>query len=105
MTEATTEPIGAIDLPLVRLSLAKPIVEEVERRGVAVHDVLDDLSLSRDAIFSAELFVPAPVMYALLEALVSSQVLAPVRSRRAFRRIVEGIRNLATIVLIKFRER
>jgi len=69
MNEPKPEPIGPIDLPLIRLSLAKPIVEEVERRGVVVHDLMDALSLSRDAIFSNELFVPAPVMYALLEAL------------------------------------
>jgi hypothetical protein len=69
MSQPETESIGPIDLPLIRLSLAKPIVEEVERRGVAVHELLDDLSLSRDAIFLAELFVPAPVMYSLLEAL------------------------------------
>jgi AraC-like DNA-binding protein len=69
MSQPATDPNGPIDLPLIRLSLAKPIVEEVERRGVAVHDLLDELSLSRDAVFSSELFVPAPVMYSLLEAL------------------------------------
>lgn len=69
MSEPQTVTNGPIALPLVRLSLVKPIVEEVERRGIAVHDLLDDLSLSREAVFASELFVPAPVMYSLLEAL------------------------------------
>mgnify|MGYP001823744029 CR=1 FL=1 len=69
MSEPETATNGPIELPLIRLSLAKPIVEEVERRGIAVHDLLDDLSLSRQAVFASELFVPAPVMYSLLEAL------------------------------------
>jgi AraC-like DNA-binding protein len=69
MSQPETVTNGPIDLPLIRLSLVKPIVEEVERRGVAVHDLLDDLSLSREAVFASELFVPAPVMYSLLEAL------------------------------------
>jgi AraC-like DNA-binding protein len=66
------EPIGPPALPLVRLSLAKPILEEAERRGVVVHDLLDKMSLSRDAVLSGELFVPAPVMYSLLEALAQA---------------------------------
>ncbi|MGD1983557.1 MAG: helix-turn-helix domain-containing protein [Chromatiaceae bacterium] len=69
MSEPETATSGPIGLPLIRLSLVKPIVQEVERRGVAVHDLLDELSLSRDAVFSSELFVPAQVMYTLLEAL------------------------------------
>ena len=69
MNPSETEIAAQTTLPLIRLSLAKPIVEEVERRGVAIHKLLDDLSLSRDAIFTQELFVPAPVMYSLLEGL------------------------------------
>ncbi len=69
MTQIESKKIGPIDLPLIRLGLVKPIVEEVERRGVSIHDLLDDLSLSREAIFSPQLFVPAPVMYSLLEDL------------------------------------
>jgi hypothetical protein len=69
MSQPETATNGPIGLPLIRLSLVKPIVEEVERRGVAVHRLLDHLSLSREAVFASELFVPAPVMYSLLEAL------------------------------------
>ena len=72
MTQTVTEPIGSPDLPLIRISLVKPIVEEVERRGVSIHSLLDNLSLSRDAISSSELFVPAPVMYSLLEGLAEA---------------------------------
>ena len=72
MNQTETESIGQAKLPLIRLSLAKPVVEEAERRGVVVHDLLGDLALSRDAIFSPELFVPAPVMYSLLEALAQA---------------------------------
>ena len=72
MNQSDTESIGPTPLPLIRLSLAKPIVEEVERRGFVVHDLLNGLSLSRDAIFSSELFVPATVMYALLEGLAQA---------------------------------
>jgi AraC-like DNA-binding protein len=72
MTQMRIEPIGSTDLPLVRLSLALPLIEEVERRGFVVHDLLDALSLSRDAIFSSDLFVPASVMYSLLEALAKA---------------------------------
>jgi AraC-like DNA-binding protein len=72
MTQTVTEPIGPTDLPLIRLSLARPVVEELDRRGIVIHELLDDLSLSRDAIFSSDLFVPAPVMYSLLEVLAKA---------------------------------
>ncbi len=72
MTEKSTPPIGPTDLPLIRLSLVKPIIEELDHRGIVVHDLLDDLSLSRDAIFSSDFFVPAPVMYSLLEGLAQT---------------------------------
>lgn len=72
MTQTITEPIGPTALPLIRLSLALPVVEELDRRGIVIHDLLDDLSLSRDAIASSELFVPAPVMYSLLEGLAKA---------------------------------
>ena len=72
MTQATSEPIGPTALPLIRLGLALPVVEELDRRGIVIHDLLHDLSLSRDAIISSDLFVPAPVMYALLEGLAKA---------------------------------
>jgi len=72
MTHMIIEPIASTDLPLIRLSLALPLIEEVERRGFVVLDLLDALSLSRDAIFSSGLFVPASVMYSLLEALAEA---------------------------------
>ena len=72
MTETVTKPVGSPDLPLIRLSLVKPVVEEVERRGFVIHDLLNALSLSRDTIFSSDLFVPASVMYSLLEALAEA---------------------------------
>jgi AraC-like DNA-binding protein len=72
MTQNVYDPIGPTELPLIRLSLVKPVVEELDRRGIVIHDLLDDLSLSRDAIFLSDFFVPAPVMYALLEGLAQT---------------------------------
>jgi hypothetical protein len=66
MTQIIIEPTGSTDLPLIRLSLALPLIEEVERHGFVIHDLLNALSLSRGTIFSSDLFVPASVMYSLL---------------------------------------
>ena len=72
MKQVVHNAIGPTELPLIRLGLVKPVVEELDRRGIVIHELLDDLSLSRDAIFSSDFFVPAPVMYALLEGLAQT---------------------------------
>ena len=72
MTQTVYDPIGPTELPLIRLGLVKPIVEELEHRGILIHDLLDELALTGDEILSSEFFVPAPVMYALLEGLAQA---------------------------------
>ena len=72
MANSKAQPIGQTNLPLIRLSLAAPFIQELDKRKVDVEKVLDDLNLSRESIFTPELFVPAPVMYELLEMLAQS---------------------------------
>lgn len=72
MTKSTERPIGQTNLPLIRLSLAAPFLQELEKRKVDVEKLLDDLNLSRESIFTPDLFVPAAVMYELLELLARS---------------------------------
>jgi AraC-like DNA-binding protein len=72
MAHSKAQPIGQTDLPLVRLSLVVPFIQELDKRRVDVEKVLSDLNLSRESIFTPALFVPAPVMYELLEMLAQS---------------------------------
>lgn len=72
MENSKAQPIGQTKLPLIRLSLIVPFIEELDKRKVDVEKVLSDLNLSRESIFTPEIFVPAPVMYDLLEMLAQS---------------------------------
>ena len=54
-------------MPLVRLITAAPIVAELDRRDLPTDQVLEGMGLSREALFDAETFVHAMVMYQFLE--------------------------------------
>jgi AraC-like DNA-binding protein len=54
-------------LPLVRLNLVFPLVEELERRKMDARQVLSKFDLSRQDVISGDMFVPAPTMYAIVE--------------------------------------
>jgi AraC-like DNA-binding protein len=57
------------DLPLVRLSLVSPFIEELERRDINCQIVLLEFGLVKEDILHGDMFVPAPVMYGLVEKL------------------------------------
>jgi AraC-like DNA-binding protein len=54
-------------LPLVRLSLLLPFVEELDRRGLETNAVLKASGLVRDALFDHDVFVPPIVVHRFLE--------------------------------------
>lgn len=55
-------------LPLVRLISAHPVLETLDKRGLAADEVLDSVGLSREALVDPDTFVHANVMYQFLEA-------------------------------------
>jgi AraC-like DNA-binding protein len=63
--------IGAskTDLPLIRLNLVSPFIEELERRSINCQNVLSEFDLVIEDILQDDMFVPAPVMYGLVEKL------------------------------------
>jgi AraC-like DNA-binding protein len=60
---------GKTDLPLIRLSLVSPFIEELERRDINCQNVLSKFDLVKEDILQGDIFVPAPVMYGLVEKL------------------------------------
>ena len=61
-------------LPLIRLSLIIPFEEELNRRGVDIDPILAQFDLTRDNLHSPDVFVTAPVMYRLLDAMAEAAV-------------------------------
>ncbi|NIN75077.1 MAG: helix-turn-helix domain-containing protein [Xanthomonadales bacterium] len=59
-------------LPLVRLNLVSPLLDQLQRRGVNAGPVLAEHSLTAADIDNPELFVTAPSMYRLVEALAEA---------------------------------
>ena len=58
-------------LPLIRLNLVFPLVEELERRKLDSRQVLSKFELSSQDVISGDMFVPAPTMYAIVEELAA----------------------------------
>lgn len=56
-------------LPLIRLNLIQPFLEELRRRKIDPSKVLTDLSVSSDNLSSTDVFVSAPKMYLIAESL------------------------------------
>jgi len=56
-------------LPLVRLSLVRPFLEELKRRKIDPDEVLVDLSVTGVDLQDPEVFIPAPRMYSIVEVL------------------------------------
>jgi len=54
-------------LPLVRLSLILPVVEELDRRGVDADAVLASSALVRDTVRDRDVFVPPIIVHRFLE--------------------------------------
>jgi len=63
--KASKKPI----LPLVRLRLAQPLLDELKRRAIDPGEVLFDLSISKNDLNNPDVFIPAPKMYSLVENL------------------------------------
>lgn len=65
MTDAAKQQTSA--LPLVRLSLAMPFVEELDRRKIDTDAVLSSNGLARQTVIDPSVFVPAIVVYRFVE--------------------------------------
>lgn len=63
---------GREGLPLVRLSLLLPFVAQLERRRVESDAILGEFGLSRSNLRSPDVFVPALVIYQLVEAMAKA---------------------------------
>lgn len=59
-------------LPLIRLSLLIPFEIELKRRGIGIDSILAQFNLNRDNLHSPDVFVTAPVMYQILEAMAET---------------------------------
>lgn len=55
-------------LPMIRLILVSPVVEELERRRFDIRPVLESFSITRENFFNPDFWVPAAKMYGLFEA-------------------------------------
>jgi hypothetical protein len=77
---------GKTDLPLIRLSLVSPFIDELERRDIDCRIVLAEFDSVKEDIFQGDMFVAAPVMYGLVEKLsaASGDPYFGVRNRRRF---------------------
>jgi hypothetical protein len=77
---------GKTDLPLIRLSLVSPFIDELERRDIDCRIVLAEFDLVKEDILQGDMFVAAPVMYGLVEKLsaASGDPYFGVRNRRRF---------------------
>lgn len=56
-------------LPLVRLNLVEPLILMLKNKGIDIEKPLERFSLNRSEISNPEIFVPAPRMYKIVEAL------------------------------------
>jgi AraC-like DNA-binding protein len=56
-------------LPLVRLRLIQPFLDELKRRTIDPREVLVKLSISKKDLDNPDVFIPAPKMYSLVENL------------------------------------
>jgi AraC-like DNA-binding protein len=54
-------------LPVIRLILVSPVVEELERRRFDIRPVLEKFSVTRENVFDPDFWVPAAKMYGLFE--------------------------------------
>jgi AraC-like DNA-binding protein len=59
------------ELPLVRLNLVLPLLNELERHRIESQQVLAEFNLTRQTVIQSDMFVPAPTMYAIVEELAA----------------------------------
>lgn len=57
------------ELPLVRLSLVSPLLSALEQLGQDGEAVLANYGFNAQAVHQSDVFVPAPVMYAIVEGI------------------------------------
>ena len=67
-----SDPTGISSLPLIRLSLLVPFVETLRDRGIDAAGAFRDQALSVESVYAADTFLPAQVIYSLLEALAEA---------------------------------
>lgn len=58
-----------IDLPLIRLGLLSPLIDELKLRNINYQEVLSEFELVEDNIIHSDMFVAAPLMYGMVERL------------------------------------
>ena len=59
-------------LPLIRLTLVAPFTSELDKRGIDVDAILGQFGLTRENLYSTDVFVTAAVMYQLLESMAAT---------------------------------
>jgi len=59
------------ELPLVRLNLIVPLLNELDRHRIESQQVLAEFNLSKQKVMQSDMFVPAPTMYAIVEELAA----------------------------------
>ena len=59
------------ELPLVRLNLILPLLEELDRHRIESQQVLATFGLTKQKVTQSDMFVPAPTMYAIVEELAA----------------------------------
>ena len=63
---------GNSGLPLIRLSLILPFLQHLDARSVDSDVILSEYGLSRDALTSPDIFVPAVTVYKVIEAMAKT---------------------------------
>jgi len=59
-------------LPLIRLNLVYPLIEDLERQQIDSRFVLSGFNLSKNDVLTSDMFIPAPVMYGIVEQLAGA---------------------------------
>ena len=60
---------GNSGLPLIRLSLILPFLQHLDAQKIDSDDILSEQGLSRDALTSTDIFIPAVTVYKVIEAM------------------------------------
>jgi len=59
------------ELPLIRLNLVSPLLDELDRHRIESQQVLAEFRLTKQKVLQSDMFVPAPTMYAIVEELAA----------------------------------
>mgnify|MGYP000040052501 CR=1 FL=1 len=85
-------------LPLVRLSLIQPFVQELDRRGLSTDSVLAENGLARETLKDDSVFVPPIVIHRFLEGAARQPELIPMLRTQFF--IVMGLTDAVPMIAV-----